>query len=315
MKYFILQANPKIYKVEDYFRDKQYVYWTIKKLHGNKKHHISKGDIVFFWRTVGNREHSLSGFIAKGIVEESPVKRGDILHPECLGDDLWIKGLDTEGSKDKQVGIRILEYRDIDDPNRLSRSNLQHDPILKKLHVVDTGLQGNIATLLDKFSTRIEELWCDNEKGGSHEEINEDIKEIESNVTISETTKKQLINARLGQGDFRNKVLTNYPECPITGVSLPSLLKASHIKPWRISNNKERLDPYNGIMLSPHIDALFDKGYISFADDGSMLIRNDFIIINEIKLLNVPCDIKIEINENSKKYLDWHRKFLFHKNK
>ncbi|MEI7181019.1 HNH endonuclease [Pectobacterium carotovorum] len=315
MKYFILQANPKIYKVEDYFRSNQYVYWTIKKLHGSKKHHISIGDIVFFWRTVGNREHSLSGFIAKGIVEESPVKKRDILHPEFLGDNFWIKGLDTEGSKDKQVGIRILEYRDIDNSGRLSRSNLQHDPILKKLHVVDTGLQGNIATLLNEFSTRIEKLWCDDEKDKFYEEINEDIKEIETDVTIPETTKKRLINARLGQGDFRSGVLNKYPKCPITGVSMPELLRASHIKPWRKSNNKERLDPYNGIMLSPHVDVLFDKGYISFSDDGSILIRSDDEILNNIKLLNFPLNINITVNEESKRYLDWHREYLFYKDK
>ncbi|MFJ5357445.1 HNH endonuclease [Pectobacterium sp. CHL-2024] len=315
MKYFILQANPKIYKVEDYFRSNKYVYWTIKKLHGDKKHHISEGDIVFFWRTVGNKEHSLSGFIAKGVVEESPVKRKDILYPECLGNYLWIDGVSTEENKEKQVGIRIIEYRDVDNPNRLLRENLQRDPILKELHVVDTGLQGNIAILLDRFSNRIEELWCDNEKDRFYEEINKDIKEIENDVNISETTKKQLINARLGQGSFRREVLTKYPKCPITGVSMPELLRASHIKPWRKSDPKERLDPYNGIMLSPHVDVLFDKGYISFSDDGSILIRNDDIISNEINLLNFPLDIKITVNEKTKKYLDWHRKFLFYQDK
>lgn len=315
MKYFILQANPKVYKVEDYFKNYNYVYWTIKKLHGNKSHHISKGDIVFFWRTVGNKEHNLSGFIAKGVVEESPVEKKDILHPEFLCDDLWVGGIKAEGNKAKQIGIKIIEYRDIYNTNRLLRKNLQRDPILKKLHVVDTGLQGNIASLLDEFSTRIEELWCENEKYSSHEKISEDIEKINSDRTISNTIKKQLINARLGQGSFRNEVLTKYPKCPITGVSMPELLRASHIKPWAVSNNEERLDPYNGIMLSPHIDVLFDKGYISFSDDGSILIRKNDIISNEIKLLNVPSNIKITVNEKNKKYLAWHRNFIFHKDK
>ncbi|MCL6327850.1 HNH endonuclease, partial [Pectobacterium polaris] len=178
-----------------------------------------------------------------------------------------------------------------------------------------TGLQGNIATLLNEFSTRIETLWCDNEKDKLYEETNKDIKEIEADLTISETTKKQLINARLGQGDFRGGVLNKYPKCPITGVSMPELLRASHIKPWRQSDNKERLDPYNGIMLSPHVDVLFDKGYISFSDDGSILIQSDDEILNNIKLLNFPLNINITVNEESKKYLDWHRKYLFYKDK
>jgi len=61
----------------------------------------------------------------------------------------------------------------------------------------------------------------------------------------------------------------------MTGVSDKRLLRASHIKPWRESSNFERLDGANGIMLSPHVDALFDLGLMSFEDDGQALIRND----------------------------------------
>lgn len=64
------------------------------------------------------------------------------------------------------------------------------------------------------------------------------------------------------------------PHCRVTGVSDPRLLIASHIKPWRDANNAERISGYNGIMLSPHVDALFDERLISFEDDGKVLVHH-----------------------------------------
>src|SRR5690606_18710610 len=60
--------------------------------------------------------------------------------------------------------------------------------------------------------------------------------------------------------------------CAVTDVRLPELLRASHIKPWRWCTNSERLDPYNGLLLLPHYDHLFDRGYISFDDSGAILM-------------------------------------------
>lgn len=123
------------------------------------------------------------------------------------------------------------------------------------------------------------------------------------------TTKTQLVDARLGQGKFRKKLLKLYSKCPVSNVKLDALLKASHIKPWRESNNNERLDQFNGFMLAAHIDALFDKGYISFNDDGSLLV-SDFCL-DEIDTLHIDKNIKIKIYEESKKYLKWHRERIF----
>src|SRR5262249_42341496 len=64
--------------------------------------------------------------------------------------------------------------------------------------------------------------------------------------------------------------------CRVTGVTDKRFLVASHIKPWRVSSNDERLDGANGLILSPHIDKLFDQGWISFSDDGDLLIAPDF---------------------------------------
>ncbi len=101
----------------------------------------------------------------------------------------------------------------------------------------------------------------------------DDIREIEADISIPETQRLQLAKARIGQGLFRKRVLLIDPVCRVTGVADQRLLIASHIKPWRDASNAERINGYNGIMLSPHVDALFDEHLISFGDDGKMLVH------------------------------------------
>lgn len=88
---------------------------------------------------------------------------------------------------------------------------------------------------------------------------------------IGETQKQQLVLARRGQGVFKANVRLNEKRCRITGVSDPRFLIASHIKPWRDCTDQEKLDGCNGLLLSPHVDRLFDRGLISFANDGTIL--------------------------------------------
>lgn len=78
--------------------------------------------------------------------------------------------------------------------------------------------------------------------------------------------------ARLGQSRFRRALMDRWDRrCALTGLPIPELLRASHIKPWRDSMPKERIDPENGLLLALHVDGLFDRGLISFEDDGRIL--------------------------------------------
>ncbi|NVN55489.1 hypothetical protein FLM52_06745 [bacterium Scap17] len=95
---------------------------------------------------------------------------------------------------------------------------------------------------------------------------------IRNNANLTETEKYQLVMARRGQGRFRRAVANIEPRCRITGLADMQHLRASHIKPWRVATNSERLDGHNGLMLTPHIDHLFDQGYISFTDEGEVLL-------------------------------------------
>ena len=80
-----------------------------------------------------------------------------------------------------------------------------------------------------------------------------------------------LTKARLGQGLFRQRVAEQEPICRVTGLARQEFLIASHIKPWRDCDHQERLDGANGLLLSPHIDKLFDRHWISFDRDGHLL--------------------------------------------
>jgi len=92
------------------------------------------------------------------------------------------------------------------------------------------------------------------------------------NADIPETERVALIKARLGQGKFRENVSRIEICCRLTRVSNPVHLIASHIKPWREASNEERLAAGNGLLLTPSIDHLFDRGFISFGDSGETLI-------------------------------------------
>jgi hypothetical protein len=98
-------------------------------------------------------------------------------------------------------------------------------------------------------------------------------RQLRNNQELSLSEKDLIIKARRGQGAFRANVQKIERKCRLTGISDPSLLIASHIKPWRscVSTN-ERLDGSNGLLLTPHVDLIFDRGLISFLDNGSVLL-------------------------------------------
>jgi hypothetical protein len=91
-----------------------------------------------------------------------------------------------------------------------------------------------------------------------------ELAKIAQNVLIPETTRKAVVLARRGQGLFKQNVLNFESRCRITGVDKIEHLRASHCKPWRDSTNEERLIGENGLLLTPSIDHLFDRGFISF---------------------------------------------------
>ena len=118
---------------------------------------------------------------------------------------------------------------------------------------------------------------------------------------------------RVGQDIFRERLIDFWDgKCAVTGLSIQQLLKASHIKPWaKCDSDAERLDVFNGLLLAPHIDALFDRGFVSFDDDGAILISSK-VGAKELSILSVSHKMKCYgILDDHRKYLLWHRKHEF----
>ncbi|PHQ59425.1 MAG: hypothetical protein COC10_13400, partial [Sphingobium sp.] len=100
----------------------------------------------------------------------------------------------------------------------------------------------------------------------------DDIHAVLPSLLETETTRKAIIDARVGQGQFRENLINHWLTCAVTGATNPLLLRASHIKPWKESSNNERLDSFNGLLLSANLDAAFDSGLISFDNSGKIML-------------------------------------------
>ncbi|MFC3716514.1 HNH endonuclease [Luteimonas soli] len=133
------------------------------------------------------------------------------------------------------------------------------------------------------------------------------------NGSIPRTERIQLIKARIGQGLFRSRVASIERYCRITGIADSRFLTASHIKPWSRSSNAERLDGNNGLLLTPNIDRLFDKGYITFEDDGRVRVGPwlpvDVLHAWDLNNLVSPKPL----TQQQRRYMAYHRLVVFRK--
>lgn len=165
------------------------------------------------------------------------------------------------------------------------------------------------ARILDLVSTNRDAAIVENLRvlcSDGNRDVAEDIARIETEVR-NPTTRKALIDARLGQGKFRAELDRIWGgRCAILGSAVREALRASHIKPWKECNNTERLDPQNGLLLAAHLDALFDGGLIGFADDGEMLI-SPMISTSERRLLGLGGALRMPPTAQQREYLRFHR--------
>ncbi|WP_339092251.1 HNH endonuclease signature motif containing protein [Variovorax paradoxus] len=136
------------------------------------------------------------------------------------------------------------------------------------------------------------------------DDVQADLEQIISDPTTTTTEKTALIKSRIGQGTFRDKVLLHWTCCAVTGFSDTCLLVASHIKPWKKSTNSERLDQWNGLLLSPNLDKAFDKGFITFETSGSIRLSP---LLTEAAKLGITPAMKIALKPEHEKYMAHHR--------
>jgi hypothetical protein len=135
-----------------------------------------------------------------------------------------------------------------------------------------------------------------------------DSPDTRASIDLASTTSQQLVVARTKQGLFRNRLLLVENRCRVTGIDDLRFLRASHIKPWaRCETGDERVDGNNGLLLATHIDHLFDQGWISFKNDGSLIV-SDLLPKSVIQAMPLAMELPIRpFNTDQRSYLHFHR--------
>lgn len=187
--------------------------------------------------------------------------------------------------------------------------------ILKLKPIISDGYECVFERFCNKndisSDNRIRKFWPLNE---TNELLDTEL--LNSSDEQSETVRAQITLSRIGQGQFRSDLIMFWNHtCCVTGLNEVPLLKASHIKPWRDSSNSERLDKYNGLLLSPNADSLFDKGYISFKNNGEIIISKEINRVVILKMLgkNEGENVSIKLKKKHIKYIEHHRNNIFQK--
>lgn len=164
--------------------------------------------------------------------------------------------------------------------------------------------------ILKRAGVTVDRIGANSDAPPSDDEARE-AEALAGRTDIGPTAKAQLTRARIGQGVFKANVRLNESKCRITGLSNPRFLIASHIKPWAKSSDLEKLDGCNGLLLSPHVDWLFNYGHISFQNDGTLLVSSalDRSVLNKwgiAERMSVG-----PFNSRQAIYLEYHRNNIF----
>lgn len=234
-----------------------------------------------------------------------------------IGDIIFYYNVDRESTKKYPKGVylicKIIKNLNIDNQIELKViKDLRFNPIEPASFGFDETMQSihslNQNGTYYKFENnaigkKIYELLLN-----ENSKVLELIDIIENNNEFNTEIKRDL-TTRLGQGKFREKLIGYWKGCSVTNSGMIDILVASHIKPWKNSNNQERLDVYNGLLLLPNLDKLFDKGYISFDDRGHILISSK---IENREILGINNKMSIKLEKEHLKYLKYHREELFY---
>lgn len=181
---------------------------------------------------------------------------------------------------------------------------------------VNSGLASTLFALIGEEATSVADVGrevgeIERDSPAQEQDIEEWERRLEVSIAadgaIRETERTALVQARLGQGLFRDKVRSVERACRITKVDRMEHLIASHVRPWRDSNNEQRLDGENGLLLTPTVDHLFDKGFISFEDSGHLIVSPVADPLS-LKRMGIDCHTNVGVfSQGQRQYLDFHR--------
>lgn len=218
--------------------------------------------------------------------------------------------------------MAMLSYHELEVPLRISDHFNAIQPLLPlKYSAFQDNAQGNQGYLYpcndDLTIELLEFIGETNLIAQNKEQLSFSMDSIEFNndnplaPIITKTESEAKAKIRLGQNRFREKLEPIWNNnCPVCGINLRDILRASHAKPWKDSTNEERLDPYNGILLCCNHDSLYDRGYISFDPHGNILISKE-IAEDDYSKYGLSNNIKITTTTQHKPYFKWHIKNKF----
>lgn len=252
---------------------------------------VVSGDVVF--------AHSDRSIVAIGVVLDRACSAPD---PKLTGSDGWL------------VPVRFVRLsepvrvRDDSPETRRRRSAKQGSDEVYLVELPE-GQAHELRRLLSRLVEDLEERMATETDGRLQEQAIEE--HIWQRTDIAPVGKRQLSFARAGQGVFREHVEHIETACRVTGILDRRYLRATHIKPWKDATDEERLDGANGLLLSPHIVHLFDRGHISFADDGTLLIsRHLNPYVRTAWNLDRAAPIRA-FRAAQRAYLEYHRTHVF----
>jgi putative restriction endonuclease len=276
---------------------------------------VSPGDVVFSFRDT--RIAALG--IVSGYCRESP-------KPEEFG---------AAGMNWSQIGWRVgVRWRRLDNAIRPKDHIARLRPELASKYApltpngnglqsvylthVSAGLASTLFALIGREATSVADAGheiskIERDSPAPERDIEEWERRVESAIAadaaIQETERTALVQARRGQGLFRDNVRAVERACRITHVERMEHLIASHVQPWRDSSNEQRLDGENGLLLTPTVDHLFDKGFISFEGSGQLIV-SPVADQRSLKRMGINTGRGVNVgafSEGQRRYLEFHR--------
>lgn len=240
-----------------------------------------------------------------GIYEDR--KQGEIFHYTGMGQkgdqELKTQNKTLEESGTTGIGVHFFEVMKKAQYTYRGQVELASNPYIGRQKDVDGSMRNVWIFPLKKI-------------GAAEDDVNwlERIKKLENLLKqdglVTDTEKERMVKIRIGQSKFKQKLVLRECKCALCGVIDANLLIGSHIKPWRDATNEERLDVNNGLLLCPNHDSVFDKGYITFDENGQLIVSNQLDEITKM-FMNVNPKFKLHVTDNMKGYLQWHFENIF----
>lgn len=217
--------------------------------------------------------------------------------------DKYSNTITTISNHFKKVLNKDIDLYDIRNPNevlRLKDEYFSYDEFFEKNKTGNRMYSRSLDLYIEFLETNRQQI---------DDTINE-VEQIKNDHTLTVREREAIVLSRIGQGEYREKLIKLWQSCAISKFDDTRFLIASHIKPWKKSDNQEKIDKFNGLLLLPTYDKLFDLGFISFDNNGKIIISKYLIKFDK---LGIDSNIVIDVKDENKKYLEYHRNEILKK--